>query len=63
MNRSRRAPDQVGAEKVHAGAGLELDDIDRFELNEAFAAMARKRRPQFDSRVRTGATDGYCYRR
>lgn len=61
MNRLRRAPDQVGAGKMYAGAGLELGDTDRFELNEAFAAMVRKPRPQFDSRVRTGATDGYCY--
>ena len=61
MHRSPQAPDQVGSGNGLARAGLELGDIDLFELNEAFAAMARKRRPQFDSRVRTGATDGYCY--
>ncbi len=60
MHRSPQAPDQVGAGKVHSGADLELGDIDRFEFNEAFAAMVHRRRPQFDSRVRTGATDGYC---
>jgi hypothetical protein len=60
MHRSPQAPDQVRAGKGHAGARLELGDIDRFEPNEAFAAMVRKRRAQFDSCVRTGATDGHC---
>jgi acetyl-CoA acetyltransferase len=60
MHRSAQAPDQVGSGKGLSRARLELGDIDLFELNEAFAAMARKRRPQLDSRVRTGATDGYC---
>jgi acetyl-CoA acetyltransferase len=61
MHRSRQAPDQVGSGKRLARAGLELGDIDLLELGVAFAAMARKRRRQFDSRERTGATDGYCY--
>ena len=61
MHRSPQAPDQVGSGKGLVRAGLELGEIDLFELNEAFAAMVRKRRPQFDSRLRTGATDGYCY--
>jgi acetyl-CoA acetyltransferase len=61
MHRSPQAPDQAGSGKGLARAGLELGDLDLFELNEAFAAMVRKRRPQFDSQVRTGATDGYCY--
>jgi hypothetical protein len=61
MHRSPQAPDQVGSGKRLARAGLELGDIDLFEFNEVFAAMLRKRRPRFDSRVRTGATDGYCY--
>jgi hypothetical protein len=60
MHRSPQAPDQVGSGKGLARAGLELGDVDLFELNEAFAAMVRKRRPPFDPRVRTGATDGYC---
>jgi hypothetical protein len=60
MHRSPQAPDQVGSGKGLARAGLELGDIDLFELNEAFAAMVRKRRATFDTRVRTGATDGYC---
>jgi hypothetical protein len=61
MHRSPQAPDQVGSGRGPGRAGLELGDIDVFELNETFAAMVRKRRPQLDSRVRTGATDGYCY--
>jgi hypothetical protein len=60
MHRSPHAPDQVGSGEGLARAALELSDIDLFELNETFAAMARKLRPQFDSRVRTGAIDGYC---
>jgi acetyl-CoA acetyltransferase len=60
MHRSPQAPDQVGSGKGLARAGLELGDIALFELNEAFAAMVRKRRPELDSRVRTGAIDGYC---
>jgi hypothetical protein len=60
MHRSPQAPDQVGSGNGPVWAGLELGDIDVFELN-GFAAMARKRRLQIDSRVRTGATDGYCY--
>ena len=60
MHRSPQAPDQVGSGKGLARAGLELGDIDLCELNEAFAAMVRKRRPQLHSRVRTGAIDGYC---
>jgi Thiolase, C-terminal domain len=60
MHRSPQAPDQVGSGKGLARAGLELGDIDLFALNEAFAAMVRTPRPQFDSRIRTGATDGYC---
>jgi len=61
MHRSRQAPDQVGSGKGLARARPQLGDIDLLELGETFAAMARKRRRQFDSRVRTGATDGYCY--
>jgi hypothetical protein len=60
MHRSPHAPDQVGSGKGLARAALELGDIDLFELNGRFAAMVRKQRPPFDSRVRTGATDGYC---
>jgi acetyl-CoA acetyltransferase len=60
MHRSPQAPDQVGSRKGLAKAGLELGEIDLFELNEGFAAMVRKRRPELDSRVRTGAIDGYC---
>jgi hypothetical protein len=61
MHRSPQAPDQVGSGNGLVRTGLELGEIDLSELNEAFAAMVRKRRRQFDSRVRTGATDGYCY--
>jgi hypothetical protein len=60
MHRPPQAPDQVGSGNGLVRAGLELSDIDVFELN-GFAAMARKRRPQIEPRVRTGATDGYCY--
>ena len=60
MHRSPQAPDQVGSGNWLVWAGLELGDIDVFELN-GLAAIARKRRPQTDSRLRTGATDGYCY--
>jgi hypothetical protein len=61
MHRSPQAPDHGRSGKGLARAGLGLGDIDLFELTEAFAAMVRKRRPQFDLRVRTGATDGHCY--
>jgi len=61
MHRSPQAPDQVGSGNGPVWARLELGDIDVFELNETCVAMVRKRRPQIDSRVRTGATDGYCY--
>jgi acetyl-CoA acetyltransferase len=60
MHRSPQAPDQIGSEKELARAGLELGDIGLFQLNAACAAMARERRAQFDSRVQTGATHGYC---
>jgi hypothetical protein len=36
MHRSPQAPDQVGSRKGLARAGLELGDIDLFELNETF---------------------------
>jgi acetyl-CoA acetyltransferase len=61
MHGSPQAPDQVGSRKALTRAGLELGDIDPFELNEAFAAIVRKWRPELDSRVRTGAIDDYCY--
>jgi hypothetical protein len=60
MHRSPHATDQVGSGKGLARASLELGDIDLLELNGLFAAMVRKRRPQLDLQVRTGATDGYC---
>ena len=60
MRRSPQASDQVGSGKGLARAALELGDIDLFELNGLFAAMVRKQRPPFDSRLRTGAIDGYC---
>jgi hypothetical protein len=60
MCRSPQASDQVGSKKGLARAGLRLAASDLFELDKAFAAMVRRRRPQFDSRLRTGAIDGYC---
>ena len=60
MRRSPQASDQVGSKKGLARAGLRLAASDLSELDEAFAAMVRRRRPQFDSRLRTGAIDGYC---
>jgi hypothetical protein len=60
MHGSAQAPDQVGSRKGLARAGLELGDVDLFELNEALAAMVRRWRPELDSRVRTGVTDDYC---
>ena len=61
MHLAPQAPDQVRSRKELASAGLELGDVDLFERNEAFAAMANKRRPRFDEQVRTGPADGYCY--
>jgi acetyl-CoA acetyltransferase len=51
MHRSRQARDQAGSEKGLARAGPQLGGIGLLEVGEAFAAMARKRRRQFNSRV------------
>jgi len=51
MHRSRQAPDQAGSGKGLATAGPQLGDIGLLEVGEAFAAMARKQRRQFNSRV------------
>jgi hypothetical protein len=50
MHGSPQAPDQVGSRTGFARAGDELGDIDRCERHEAFAAMVRTWRPEFDSR-------------
>jgi hypothetical protein len=60
MHGSPQAPDQVGSRTGFARAGDELGNIDRCERHEAFAAMVRTWRPEFDSRARIGVSDDYC---